>query len=60
MLNSTRKNLSNLVLNFVTYLWDTTLEVVLKPLLIQLQFEEPSAFDAEKAELFFNFPINIE
>jgi hypothetical protein len=26
MLNGTRKNLSNLVLDFVTYLWDTTLE----------------------------------
>ncbi len=31
MLNGTRKNLSNLVLNCVTYLWDTTLEVVSKP-----------------------------
>jgi hypothetical protein len=31
MLNGARKNLSNLVLNIVTYLWDTTLEVVLKP-----------------------------
>jgi hypothetical protein len=26
MLNGARKNLSNLVLNCVTYLWDTTLE----------------------------------
>jgi hypothetical protein len=26
MLNGARKNLSNLVLNIVTYLWDTTLE----------------------------------
>jgi hypothetical protein len=25
MLNGARKNLSNLVLDFVTYLWDTTL-----------------------------------
>jgi hypothetical protein len=31
MLNGARKNLSNLVLNCVTYLWDTTLEVVSKP-----------------------------
>jgi hypothetical protein len=31
MLNGARKNLSNLVLNIVTYLWDTTLEVVSKP-----------------------------
>jgi hypothetical protein len=30
MLNGARKNLSNLVLNIVTYLWDTTLEVVSK------------------------------
>jgi hypothetical protein len=28
MLNSVRKNLSNLVMNFVTYLRDTTLEVI--------------------------------
>ncbi len=35
MLNGARKNLSNLVLNFVTYLWDTTLEVVSKTLLIE-------------------------
>jgi hypothetical protein len=33
MLNGARKNLSNLVLNIVTYLWDTTLEVVSKPFL---------------------------
>jgi hypothetical protein len=31
MLNGARKNLSNFVLNIVTYLWDTTLEVVSKP-----------------------------
>jgi len=31
MLNGTRKNLSNLVLNFVTYLWDTTLASALNP-----------------------------
>jgi hypothetical protein len=31
MLNGARKNLSNLVLNIVTYLWDTPLEVVSKP-----------------------------
>jgi hypothetical protein len=31
MLNGARKNLSNLVLNFVTYLRDTTLEVISKP-----------------------------
>jgi hypothetical protein len=31
MLNGARKTLSNLVLNIVTYLWDTTLEVVSKP-----------------------------
>jgi hypothetical protein len=30
MLNGALKNLSNLVLNFVTYLWDTTLEARLK------------------------------
>jgi hypothetical protein len=30
MLNGTHKNLSNLLLNFVTYLQGTTLEVVLK------------------------------
>jgi len=30
MLNGARKNLSNFVLNFVTYLWDTTLEAVSK------------------------------
>jgi hypothetical protein len=28
MLNGARKNLSNLVLNIVTYLWDTPLEAV--------------------------------
>jgi hypothetical protein len=28
MLNGARKNLSNLVLNFATYLWDTTLATV--------------------------------
>jgi hypothetical protein len=31
MLNGARKSLSNLVLNFVTYLRDTTLEAVSKP-----------------------------
>jgi hypothetical protein len=31
MLNGARKNLSNLLLNFVIYLQDTTLEVVSKP-----------------------------
>jgi hypothetical protein len=31
MLNGARKNLSNLLLNFVTYLRDRTLEVVSKP-----------------------------
>jgi hypothetical protein len=31
MLNGARKNLSNLVLNCGTYLWDKTLEVVSKP-----------------------------
>jgi hypothetical protein len=31
MLNGVRKNLSNLVLNIVTYLWVTTLEMVSKP-----------------------------
>jgi hypothetical protein len=31
MLNGARKNLSNLVLNFATYFWNTTLEVVSKP-----------------------------
>jgi hypothetical protein len=31
MLNGALKNLSNLVLNIVTYLWDTTLEVVSNP-----------------------------
>jgi hypothetical protein len=36
MLNGTHKKLSNLVLNFVTYLWDTTLEVVSKPHFIRL------------------------
>jgi hypothetical protein len=30
MLNGARKNLSNLVLNLVTYLWDTTLEAISK------------------------------
>jgi hypothetical protein len=33
MLNGAHKNLSNLVFNFVTYLWDKILEVVSKPLL---------------------------
>jgi hypothetical protein len=31
MLNGARKNLSNLLLNFVIYLQNTTLEVVSKP-----------------------------
>jgi hypothetical protein len=30
MLHGARKNLSNLVLDFVTYLWDTTLEAISK------------------------------
>jgi hypothetical protein len=30
MINGARKNLSNLVLNIVTYLWDTTLEAISK------------------------------
>jgi hypothetical protein len=34
MLNGARKNLSNLVLNCVTYLWDTTLEVFSQSLLM--------------------------
>jgi hypothetical protein len=46
MLNGTRKNLSNLVLNFVTNLWDTTLEVVSKP---QIRPKSKAQTD-EKAE----------
>jgi hypothetical protein len=37
MINGARKNLSNLVLNFVTYLRDTTLEVDSKPHFIRLK-----------------------
>jgi hypothetical protein len=46
MLNGARKNLSNLVLNFVTYLWDTTLEVALKP---QIRLKSKTQAD-EKAQ----------
>jgi hypothetical protein len=46
MLNGARKNLSNLVLNFVTYLWDTTLEVVSKP---QIRLKSKAQTD-EKAQ----------
>jgi hypothetical protein len=46
MLNGAHKNLSNLVLNFVTYLWDTTLEVVLKP---QVRLKSKAQTD-EKAQ----------
>ncbi len=46
MLNGARKTLSNLVLNIVTYLWDTTLEVVSKP---QIRFKSKAQAD-EKAQ----------
>jgi hypothetical protein len=46
MLNGARKNLSNLVLNIVTYLWDTTLEVVSKP---QIRLKSKAQTD-EKAQ----------
>jgi hypothetical protein len=46
MLNGTRKKLSNLVLNFATYLWDTTLEVVSKP---QIRLKSKAQTD-EKAQ----------
>jgi hypothetical protein len=46
MLNGARKNLSNLVLNFVTFLWDTTLEVVSKP---QIRLKSKAQAD-EKAQ----------
>jgi hypothetical protein len=37
MLNGARKNLSNLVLSIVTYLWDTTLEAISK---MQITFKD--------------------
>jgi hypothetical protein len=46
MLNGARKNLSNLVLNIVTYLWDTTLELVSKP---QIRLKSKAQAD-EKAQ----------
>jgi hypothetical protein len=46
MLNGARKNLSNLVLNIVTYLWDTKLEVVSKP---QVRLKSKAQAD-EKAQ----------
>ncbi len=46
MLNGARKNLSNLVLNCVTYLWYTKLEVVSKP---QIRLKSKAQTD-EKAQ----------
>jgi hypothetical protein len=46
MLNGARKKLSNLLLNFVTYLRDTTLEVVSKP---QIRLKSKAQAD-EKAQ----------
>jgi hypothetical protein len=46
MLNGARKNLSNLVLNFVTYFRNTTLEVVSKP---QVRLKSKAQAD-EKAQ----------
>jgi hypothetical protein len=46
MINGTRKNLSNLLLNFVTYLRDTTLEVDSKP---QIRLNSKAQSD-EKAQ----------
>jgi hypothetical protein len=46
MLNGAHKNLSNLTLNFVTYLWDKTLEVVSKP---QIRLKSKAQTD-EKAQ----------
>jgi hypothetical protein len=46
MLNGTRKKLSNLVLNFATYLWDTTLAAISK---MQITFKDKARAD-EKAE----------
>jgi hypothetical protein len=42
MLNGARKNLSNLVLNFVTYLWNTTLEAISE---MQITFEDKARAD---------------
>jgi hypothetical protein len=46
MLNGARKNLSNLALNFVSYLWGTTLEAVSKS---QIRFKGKAQAD-EKAQ----------
>jgi hypothetical protein len=41
MFNGARKNLSNPVLNFVTYLWDTTIEAISK---MQITFKDKAQF----------------
>jgi hypothetical protein len=59
MLNGARKILSNLVLNFVTYLRDTTLEAISK---MQITFKDKARADekAESARVLWRMSVHFE